>query len=202
MDKLYQNYQIFREDFSTNNSDAISKLNNKTLNILFCLMLIPIIMIIYFLILGLGFLTTYILNYQSYNILSGCPLNELNCSTPQIFCSGGTNSSIFSRCLLTGVVSFFILFICTLILLCVGTSISYTIVFIIRNICKIFDKAKQSITIYGSTAVIRNFKIPNGKSSDFYETLGLTLDNSYLNMNNDIKLNELNNFKLDIVNVD
>ena len=77
--------QIFDEDFIINNSDAICKFNSKTCNILVGLMLIPIIMIIYFLILGFEFLTTYILNHQSYNILSGCPLGQINCSTPQIF---------------------------------------------------------------------------------------------------------------------
>ena len=70
--------------------------------------------------------------------------------------------------------SFFILIGCALILFCVGMTICYAII-ISNNICELFNKTKQSITIYGS------------------------LGNLYLNIDNDIKLEDLNNFKVGIV---
>jgi hypothetical protein len=99
----------------------------------------------------MGFLTSYIFNHDSYNIISGCKLNDPNCTTSELFCSGKTNNSIFGLCLVGGIVSTCILIACLIIgmpiLYYTILGISCAITSIIIDILDSFEKTKASMTI-------------------------------------------------------
>ena len=155
MDRLYQNIVIFFYIFSRDNPNGICRSNSKTCQTFGCLfggisvglILILIIALIYFFLIGLGFLTSYILYHQSYDILTGCPTDDPNCSMSKLFCNGRTNGSIFGLCLGTGLLSGFILFLCLLI----GIPILYHIILgiftILNEIYESFKHTKENITI-------------------------------------------------------
>jgi len=144
MDKLYQNVTIFFRIFSTNNPNGICKSDSKTCQIFGVISIILIcsliISLIYLFLVGLGFLTSYILNYQSYDILSGCPLNDPNCSHSMILCNARNNGDIFGGCLASGLISGIILFFCVII----GIPIIFGIYTIIKEIYESFMKTKET----------------------------------------------------------
>lgn len=153
MDGLYQNFVVFLQIFSCNNPNGICNSNRKTCHILislsvvlFCLILIALI---YFALIGLGFLTSYILNHQSYDILTGCPLNEPNCPITKfyIFCHARDNDHIFGLCLVTGLLSTFILFLCSIIGIPILYYIINGVITIISEMYESFKNTKESIVI-------------------------------------------------------
>jgi hypothetical protein len=106
-----------------------------------------IITLIYFLIIGLGFLTSYIVNYKSYDILSGCPLNEPNCPHSQIVCNGRNYGDIFGNCIFTGLLSVFVLSLSAIIVIPILYHIILGISTIINEIYESFKNTKENITI-------------------------------------------------------
>lgn len=151
MDRLSQNTAIFLYIFSRDNPNGICKTNSKTCKIfgllLIGLIILMIITLIYFLVISLGFLTSYIVNYKSYDILSGCPLNELNCPHSQIVCNGRNYGDIFGNCIFTGLLSVLVLSLSAIIAIPILYHIINGIFIIINEIYESFKNTKENITI-------------------------------------------------------
>ena len=92
MDRLYQNLIIFLHIFSKDNPNGICKSDSKTCGIVGLIFLWTVVILgsilLYFIFVGTGFLSSYILNHKSYNISSGCRLDNPSCAKSQLFCSG------------------------------------------------------------------------------------------------------------------
>jgi len=147
MDRLYQNFVIFLQVFSCNNPNGICNSKSKTCQILIVLLSITMIsgsaVLVYFLVIALGFFASYILNHQSYNILTGCPLDQPNCKRSELFCHGGNNGNIYGGCLASGLLSGLVLFFCIPIIYYIVVGIKT----IINDIYESFKNTKESIVI-------------------------------------------------------
>jgi hypothetical protein len=117
------------------------------------------------LFIGLGFLTSYILNHKSYDILSGCSLNSTNCSSTKLFCTGRDNRSIFGFCLLFGLFSGLILFLGTIIIIPILYFIINGILIIIYEIYESFNKTKENISLLSGSKTLHQ-KIDDDVSND------------------------------------
>ena len=192
MDRLYQNIVIFIYVFSCNNPNGIFRYNSKTWEIfvfvLVILIILMILTIIYFFVIGLGFLTSYVVNHQSYDILSGCPLNEPNCPYSQIVCNGRSYGDIFGNCIFTGLLSLFILSLSAIIIIPILYCIIKGISTIIDEIYLSFKNTRENITI-----PILSEKIIVDINHD-----------DVIDINNDIKLDDikLDDIKLDDIKLD
>jgi hypothetical protein len=147
MNRLYQNTRAFLFIFSCNNPNGICKTNSKTCNIFIEIfngvIIISLIILGYLSLVGLGLLSSFILNNRSYDISSGCPLNQLNCSRSQLFCSARDNVSIFVGCMLTGGLSAVIICLSLMIVI----PIIFGIITILNEINNSYKKTKESMTI-------------------------------------------------------
>jgi len=99
--------------------------------------------LVYFLVIALGFFNSYILNYQSYNILTGCRLGQPNCKRSELLCHGGNDGNTFGGCLASGLISGLILFFVIPIIYYVIIGIKT----IINDIYESFKNTKENIVV-------------------------------------------------------
>ena len=143
MHKLYQNAVIFIYIFSRNNPKGICNSNSKIFReILIGLLAISLITLTYFLIIGLGFLTDYILYNQSCNIPLKCPINDQNYTISQLFYNNSNDIYIFLGCFMPILISFLI---SVLILFTLCMLILIILFVIIKEIYKSFKNTKRII---------------------------------------------------------
>lgn len=147
MKRLYRNTVAFLFIFSCNNPNGICKSNSKTCNIFIELfkgvIAISLIILGYLFLVGLGLLSSFILNNRSYDIFTGCPLDQLNCSRSQLFCDVRNNIDIFMGCMLTGGLSAAIICLSLMIVI----PIICGIITIINEVNNSYKKTKEIMTI-------------------------------------------------------
>lgn len=148
MNRLHQNITIFLHVFSINNPNGIWASNNKTcrlfIGVLISLLVFPII---YIFLIGVGLLTSYILTNQSYNVLSGCPISDQNCTVSQLFCNGGSTVPLLLACFVSGSLSVLILLIAVILVTLISYCILSGISTIANETYKSFKNTKENIAI-------------------------------------------------------
>lgn len=120
--QLYQNIQIFIYVFPFGNKIRIFKFC-KSCHLfrlfLVIMMFLILLLFIYFCFVGSGIFTSYILNNESYDILSGCFLNNTNCTIAELYCNARYDS-LFISCSLLGLLSLNITLICPMLILIIS----------------------------------------------------------------------------------
>lgn len=155
MDQLHQNCLVCTRIFSSDNPNRVCKHDSATCQLCasFLIVLIGIfgITLIYFTLIGVGFITSLSLNYNLYNISSGCTIKDLNCPKSLILCSARTYHDIFGFCVLSGIATISILSISALfglpILWCIWNTVHYIIKTIFGDIYDSFIKTKENMVI-------------------------------------------------------